>query len=100
MLRLTNHFNISSLTESGVRLIGNDQAPVHIYWEKLLGMIRKDELEPLKMVSHRVLIEELDIVYQKFNTREKGIQKVFVQIRFPSSPSADAPKATSFKSIW
>jgi threonine dehydrogenase-like Zn-dependent dehydrogenase len=83
--------------ERGVRLIGNGQAPVHMYWEKLLEMIRTGELEPLKMVSHRVLIEELDIVYQKFNAREKGIQKVFVQTRFSSPPCDGAPKVTSFK---
>ena len=32
-------------------------------------MIQDGELEPLNMVSHRVLLEELDIVYKKFDSR-------------------------------
>lgn len=31
MMRQTNHFNIGSLMERGIRLIGNGQAPVHLY---------------------------------------------------------------------
>jgi len=93
----TNHFNIGALMERGIRLIGNGQAPVHLYWEKLLEMIRKGELEPLHMVSHRVLMEEMDIVYEKFNAREKGMQKVFVQTKFSDPPCSGAPQVTSFK---
>lgn len=83
--------------ERGIRLIGNGQAPVHLYWEKLLEMIRKGELEPLHMVSHRVLMEEMDIVYEKFNAREKGMQKVFVQTKFSDPPCSGSPQVTSFK---
>ena len=94
----TNHFNIGSLMERGIRLIGNGQAPVQLYWEKLLDMIRKGELDPLQMVSHRVLMEEMDMVYQKYNARETGIQKVFVQTKFSDPPCEGAPQeATSFK---
>ena len=32
--------------ERGIRLIGNGQAPVHKYWEELLEMIRRGELDP------------------------------------------------------
>jgi len=92
----TNHFNIGSLMERGIRLIGNGQAPVHLYWEKLLEMIRKKELEPLHMVSHRLKIEEMDTVYEKFNAREKGMQKVFVQTKFSDPPCAGGPQLTSF----
>jgi threonine dehydrogenase-like Zn-dependent dehydrogenase len=50
--------------ERGIMLKGNGQAPVHMYWEKLLKMIQRGELEPLHMISHRVLLEELDIVHE------------------------------------
>ena len=83
--------------ERGIRLIGNGQAPVHLYWEKLLEMIRKGEFDPLHMVSHRVDLAEMDILYQKFEAREKGIQKVFVQTKFSDSPCKGAPQVASLK---
>lgn len=82
--------------ERGIRLIGNGQAPVHLYWEQLLKMIQTEELHPLDMVSHRVLMEELDTVYEKYEAREFGIQKVFVQTKFSDPPCEGAPQVTSF----
>ncbi|TLD38447.1 putative s- glutathione dehydrogenase protein [Venturia nashicola] len=92
----TNHFNIGSLMERGIRLIGNGQAPVHLYWEKLLGMIQSGEIDPLKMVSHRVDVKDLDKVYYKFDKREKGMQKVFVQTKFSAPPCAGSPELTTY----
>jgi len=93
----TNHFNIGSLMERGIRLIGNGQAPVHMYWEKLLKMIQEGKTDPLSMLSHRVLVEELDIVYDIFNKREEHMQKVFVQTKFSDPPAKGTPQVTSFK---
>jgi len=93
----TNHFNIGALMERGIRLIGNGQAPVHLYWEKLLKMIESGEIDPLKMVSHRVKLEELDIVYPKFEKREDGLQKVFVQTRFSAPPAPGTPSLTTWR---
>ena len=84
--------------ERGIRLIGNGQAPVHLYWKKLLEMIQKNEIDPLVMVSHRVLMEEMDLVYQKFNAREDNMQKVFVQTKFSDPPCPGAPQVTSLRS--
>lgn len=94
----TNHFNIGSLMERGIRLIGNGQAPVHLYWHKLLKMIQEKKIDPLTMVSHRVKLEELDKVYYKFNEREEGMQKVFVQTRFSAPPCEGAPSLTTYGS--
>ncbi|UKZ47182.1 hypothetical protein TrVGV298_001396 [Trichoderma virens] len=58
-----NHFNVGSLMQRGIRLIGNGQAPVHKYYEEMLAKIQKDELDLLQMVSHRVRLEDLDKVY-------------------------------------
>ena len=58
--------------ERGIRLIGNGQAPVHLYWESLLKMIQDGQIDPMKMVSHRVRLEDLDKVYYKFENKEDG----------------------------
>jgi threonine dehydrogenase-like Zn-dependent dehydrogenase len=82
--------------ERGVRLIGNGQAPVHMYWEQLLKMIQSGEIDPLKMVSHRVLIDDLAIVYDKFEKKEDGMQKVFVQTKFSGPPCPGSPALKRF----
>ncbi|KAH9883515.1 GroES-like protein [Xylariomycetidae sp. FL2044] len=92
----TNHFNVGSLMERGVRLIGNGQAPVHKYWERLLDDIKAGKLDPLQMVSHRVRVEDLDKVYYKFDKREDGMQKVFVETRFSLPPCEGSPPLTKY----
>ncbi|TVY36270.1 Zinc-type alcohol dehydrogenase-like protein [Lachnellula subtilissima] len=92
----TNHFNIGSLMERGIRLIGNGQAPVHMYWEKLLKMIESGEVDPLKMVSHRVKMEELAEVYYKFEKKEDGMQKVFVETKFSAPAAPGSPALTTY----
>ncbi|KAH8602044.1 hypothetical protein B0O99DRAFT_680193 [Bisporella sp. PMI_857] len=83
----TNHFNIRALMERGIRLVGNGQAPVHMYWEELLKMIESGEIGPLKMDSHRVDISELKEAYYKFEKKEDGMQKVFVADKILCSAS-------------
>jgi len=82
--------------ERGIRLIGNGQAPVHMYWEKLLKMVESGEIDPLKMVSHRVLMEELAEVYYKFEAKADHMQKVFVQTKFSAPPAAGSPSLTKY----
>ena len=81
----TNHFNIGelpdcvlkehmltqigSVMERGIRFIGNGQAPVHLYWEDLLKRIQSGEIDPLKMVTHRVRLEDIDKVYYDFEKK-------------------------------
>ncbi|KAJ8113712.1 hypothetical protein ONZ43_g5093 [Nemania bipapillata] len=96
MIEGTNHFNIGSLMERGIRLIGNGQAPVHKYWKDLLQQIRKGELDPLQIISHRVRIEDLDKVYSKFEKKEEGMQKVFVETKFSSPACAGSPLLTRY----
>lgn len=92
----TNHFNIGALMERGIRLIGNGQAPVHLYWEKLLKKIADDEIHPLNMVTHRFRIEDVDKVYMDYDKRKEGIQKVFVQTRFSAPPCEGSPALTTY----
>lgn len=96
MIVQTNHFNIGSLMERGIRLIGNGQAPVHLYWESLLKMIQDGQIDPLKMVSHRVRLEDLDKVYYKFENKEDGMQKVFAETKFSAPACKGSPALTRF----
>ncbi|KAK4964302.1 hypothetical protein LTR66_012364 [Elasticomyces elasticus] len=92
----TNHFNVGSLMERGIRLIGNGQAPVHLYWEKLLKMIEDGTIDPLKMVTHRVRLEDLDKVYYKFDKKEDRMQKVFAATQFSAPPCPGSPSLTVY----
>jgi threonine dehydrogenase-like Zn-dependent dehydrogenase len=93
----TNHFNIGALMERGIRLIGNGQAPVHMYWKQLLEMIEKDQIHPYAMLSHRVLVDDLEEVYKTFGSRSDEMQKVFVQTRFSDPPAPGTPELKRFK---
>lgn len=82
--------------ERGIRLIGNGQAPVHLYWESLLKMIQDGQIEPLKMLTHRVRMEDLDKVYYKFEAKEDGMQKVFVETKFSFPACEGCPELTRY----
>ncbi len=92
----TNHFNVGSLMQRGIRLIGNGQAPVHLYWKDLLKAIEKGTLDPLQMVSHRVRLEDLDKVYYVFEKKEDGMQKVFVETKFSRPAAKGSPALTRY----
>jgi threonine dehydrogenase-like Zn-dependent dehydrogenase len=80
--------------ERGIRLIGNGQAPVHLYWEELLKKIQSGDLDPLHMVTHRYDIADFQKIYQMFDAREKGVQKIFVQTKFSDPPAQGCPELT------
>ena len=82
--------------QRGIRLIGNGQAPVHKYWDELLSMIQKGDLDPLQMVSHRVRLEDLATVYAKFDAKEDSMQKVFVETKFSQSAATGSPELTRY----
>jgi len=92
----TNHLNVGSLMQRGIRLIGNGQAPVHKYWEYLLDLLVKGDLDPIQMVSHRVRIDDLAKVYQKFKDHEDEMQKVFVETKFSLPKAEGTPDLTVY----
>ncbi|EGC47087.1 alcohol dehydrogenase [Histoplasma capsulatum var. duboisii H88] len=93
----TNHFNIGSLMQRGVRLIGNGQAPIQKYWEHLLSLVKSGELDPLQMVSTRIKLEDLDLLYRMCDERKKGIQKVFVQTKFSKETCPGSPALAEYE---
>ncbi|KAK4233127.1 chaperonin 10-like protein [Achaetomium macrosporum] len=90
----TNHFNIGSLMQRGIRLIGNGQAPVMKYWEGLLAKIQRGELDPTQMLSHRFRLEDADKVYHMFDNKEDNIQKVFLETKFSFPRAPGTPELT------
>lgn len=78
--------------ERGIRLIGNGQAPVHLYWEDLLKKIESGEIDPTRMLTHRIRLEDFKTLYDKFDKRADGIQKVFIETKFsfPAAPGTPA----------
>ena len=83
--------------ERGIRLIGNGQAPVHLYWEDLLKKIQDGSLDPYVMLTHRVDVTEMDVLYKNFHDRAEGIQKVFVSTKFSDPPAPGTPELISLK---
>ena len=77
--------------ERGIRLIGNGQAPVHLYWEDLLKKLQEDKIHPYAMITHRVLVDDLEKVYHMFDRKEDHMQKVFVQTKFSDPPAPGTP---------
>ena len=75
--------------ERGIRLIGNGQVSVYKYWQDLFK-IQDGTIDPVKMVTHRVLLDELAGIYHKFDNKNDRMQKVFVQTKFCSPPSPGA----------
>ncbi|KAF8321243.1 GroES-like protein [Clavulina sp. PMI_390] len=88
-----NGVNVGALMEKGVRLIGNGQAPVHLYWEEILNdYIIPGKFDPTFMITHRVDLNEFPELYAAFDKRIDGVEKVFVQTRFSGSPMPGCPK--------
>lgn len=77
----TNHFNIGALMEKGIRFIGNGQAPVHLYWHEILEYLQTGKFDTRFMVSHRVDLEDFPALYDRFDKRHAGVEKVFVQTK-------------------
>jgi threonine dehydrogenase-like Zn-dependent dehydrogenase len=56
-----------------------------------LELIQKGDIDPLKMVTHRVAIDDLETVYDKFEKKDDGMQKVYVQTKFSAPPAQGSP---------
>ncbi|KDQ09174.1 hypothetical protein BOTBODRAFT_165022 [Botryobasidium botryosum FD-172 SS1] len=88
-----NNFNIGAVMEKGIRLIGNGQAPVHRYWKELLQeYIIPGKFDPKFMVTHRVSLDEFVELYEAFDRREGGVNKVFVETKFSAPPTPGFPE--------
>ncbi|KAF9553316.1 GroES-like protein [Agrocybe pediades] len=87
--------NVGALMEKGVRLQGCGQSPVHMYWKEIMNdYIKTGKFDPAFIVTHRVPLEDMPLLYYAFYTRQSGVEKVFVETKFSSPPSAGFPTTT------
>ncbi|OZJ06749.1 hypothetical protein BZG36_00426 [Bifiguratus adelaidae] len=87
-----NHFNIGAVMEKGIRLIGCGQAPIQRHWKKNLEYIQNGQFDPTAVVTHRFKLEEVPEIYYRFDQKEAGIIKTFVETKFSNPPSPGMPK--------
>jgi len=59
-------------------------------------MIQDKQIKPLKMVTHRVRMEDLANVYYAFDKKEDGMQKVFVETKFSAPACEGSPELKRF----
>ncbi|KAK6530442.1 hypothetical protein TWF694_003794 [Orbilia ellipsospora] len=96
----TNHLNIGAIMQTGIRFIGNGQAPVLKYWETILNdYIIPGKVDPNMMISHRIPLEEMEELYAKFDKRDPKdrLMKVFVTTKFSNPPGDGSPQPSSLK---
>ncbi|GAA5992003.1 hypothetical protein JCM10908_000691 [Rhodotorula pacifica] len=94
----TNHFNIGSIMQRGIRFIGNGQAPTHKYMQRILddyivtGRVKPREL----FVTHRIPLEDIDKVYYSMRERDPKhkIIKTFISTSASPPPAPGAPPLT------
>lgn len=52
-----------------MRFIGNGQAPVHKYWEQIMGYLQDGTFDTRFLVTHRVGLEDFPALYAAFDKR-------------------------------
>lgn len=92
-----NHVNVGAIMEKGVTWYGLGQAPVHLHRDVIMEHLLKGEFDAKFMVSHRVDISEFAELYEAFDKRWAGVNKVFVQTKFSKPPSPGYPQLSSVK---
>ncbi|KAJ3153692.1 hypothetical protein HDU86_005191 [Geranomyces michiganensis] len=94
----TNHLNIGSMMQRGVRLIGNGQAPTHKYMQHIMDTyLVTGKIKPTQLfVSHRIALEDIGKCYYKFDSKDETLRiiKPFVETKFSSPPSQSSPQLT------
>ncbi|KAI8817669.1 chaperonin 10-like protein [Fimicolochytrium jonesii] len=94
----TNHLNIGSLMQRGIRFIGNGQCPTHKYMQHVMDeYIVTGKVKPTQLfVSHRINIDDIAKAYYKFDNHDSDLKiiKPFVATRFSNPPSPGAPQLT------
>ncbi|GAA98245.1 uncharacterized protein L969DRAFT_85807 [Mixia osmundae IAM 14324] len=95
----TNNFNIGAIMETGIRFIGNGQAPVKMHWETIMNdYIIPGKLDPMMVMTHRIKLEDIAKLYPLFDQQAqidgRGIEKPYIETRF-SQPACKGSPALS-----
>jgi threonine dehydrogenase-like Zn-dependent dehydrogenase len=91
----TNHFLIGGVMEKGIRLVGCGQAPIQRHWDTCLSHIKKGEFDPTIILTHRFPLDQTDIAYRRFDQKEAGIMKTFLETRFSGPQMPGTPMLTN-----
>ncbi|TPX66967.1 hypothetical protein SpCBS45565_g04140 [Spizellomyces sp. 'palustris'] len=95
----TNGFMIGAVMEKGIRLIGCGQAPVQRYWQECLDYIRSGEFDPTIILTHRFPLDQIVEVYNRFDKKDAGIIKVFLETRFSAPASKGTPELSDVRQL-
>lgn len=88
----TNHFLIGAVMEKGLRFIGCGQAPIQRHWDQCLTHIENGDFDPTIILTHRFPLEQCVEAYRRFDRKEAGIMKTFLQTRFSEPQMPGTPK--------
>ncbi len=55
-------------------------------------VVRSGKFDPKFMITHRVPLEEFAELYDAFDRRAGGVEKVFVETKFSNKPGRGAPE--------
>jgi threonine dehydrogenase-like Zn-dependent dehydrogenase len=86
-----NHFNIGTMMMKNITL-ASGQVPVQKYWNHLLDMIRRGEIHPEKIITHRMKLDQAPQAYKMFNDKEDGCIKVLLTPN--AAPVSETAKST------
>lgn len=106
-----NHFNVGSLMERGIRLIGCGQAPVQKCrlssdlligaaankqkdWKEILKWVENGEVDPRIILTHRFKIDDISKGYHMQEKREDGLVKCFIETKFSFPRAEGTPELT------
>ncbi|KAF9985484.1 hypothetical protein BGZ65_010712 [Modicella reniformis] len=95
----TNHLLIGGIMEKGLRLIGCGQAPIQRYWDACLAYISKGEFDPAAILTHRFRLEDTVEVYKRFDRKEAGIIKVYLETKFSNPVALGTPKLSTVDNL-
>ncbi|KAG8984396.1 hypothetical protein FRB94_005946 [Tulasnella sp. JGI-2019a] len=79
-----NGINIGAIMECGIRLIGNGQAPVHLYWEEILNdYLLTGKFDTKFLVTHRIPIDDFAELYAAFDSRLPASRRCLFRLSSP-----------------
>lgn len=52
------------------------QIPLQKYWKQLFGMIQRGEIDPSKIISHHMKLEDAKMAYEIFDNKTDGVIKI------------------------
>lgn len=73
----TNHFNLGAFMEKQLTMRGG-QTPVQKYWPDLLEKVKAGVLDPTKVITHRLPLEDAAHGYHVFNEKMDSCMKVIL----------------------